>query len=50
MKEAYRKLKKQFEITKLQDFQQFTKNLINAEVVITQLPKLIKQTKFLGLF
>lgn len=50
MKEAYQQLEKEFSLKKVEVFQQTTKNLVNGEIVVSDIPKNIKKTKFLGLF
>lgn len=50
MEEAYEKLEKQFGKQKVEQFEQITKDLINGEIIVTNPPKQVKKTKFLGLF
>lgn len=50
MKEAFRKLEKEFGKQKANEYQQVTKDLVNGEVIISREPRKVKQTKFLGLF
>lgn len=51
MKKAYRrKLEKEFNKQKAQQFKQITKDLINGELITTNPPRRVKQLKFLGLF
>lgn len=50
MKEAYRKLEKEFGEQKVHQFKQITKDLINGEIIVTNPPNEVKKTKFLGLF
>ncbi|WP_313469519.1 CpsB/CapC family capsule biosynthesis tyrosine phosphatase [Carnobacterium sp.] len=50
MKEAYRKLEKEFGREKVNEYQQVTKDLVNGEVIISPTPRTVKQAKFLGLF
>ncbi|MEG0496822.1 MAG: CpsB/CapC family capsule biosynthesis tyrosine phosphatase [Carnobacterium sp.] len=50
MKEAYKKLEKEFGKEKANEYQQVTKDLVNGEVIISREPRKVKQTKFLGLF
>ena len=50
MKEAYRKLEKEFSRGKVNEYQQMTKDLVNGEVIVSPTPRTVKQPKFLGLF
>ncbi|ALV21546.1 tyrosine-protein phosphatase [Carnobacterium antarcticum] len=50
LKEAYEKLEKEFDKKKVQQFKQTTKDLINGEIIVTNPPKEVKTSKFLGLF
>lgn len=50
MKEAYKKLEKEFSKEKVAEYKQMTKDIINGEIVYPLSPKSIKQPKFLGLF
>lgn len=50
MKEAYEKLEKEFGKQKVNQFDQTTKDLINGELIVTNPPKQMQKTKFLGLF
>lgn len=50
MEEAYQQLEQDFNLKKIEEFQQITKDLINGELIIPHTPKKVKQTKFLGLF
>lgn len=50
MKEAYRKLEKEFGKEKVSEYQQVTKDLVNGEVIVSPTPRKVKQPKFLGLF
>lgn len=50
MKEAFRKLEKEFGREKVNDYQQVTKELDNGEVIISREPRKVKQAKFLGFF
>lgn len=50
MKEAYKKLEKEFGKEKVAEYKQATKDIVNGEVLYPLSPKSIKQPKFLGLF
>ncbi|QQP69560.1 tyrosine protein phosphatase [Carnobacterium sp. CS13] len=50
LKEAYEKLEKEFDKKKVQQFKQTTKDLNNGEIIVTNPPKEVKVSKFLGLF
>ncbi|SEL20541.1 protein-tyrosine phosphatase [Carnobacterium iners] len=50
MKDAYRKLEKEFGKETVMNFKQVTKDLINGEMISPSLPNEIKKSKFLGLF
>lgn len=50
MKEAYRKLEKEFGREKVKEYQQVTKDLVNGEVIVSPTAREVKQPKFLGLF
>ena len=50
MEEAYEKLEKEFGRQKVEQFKQTTKDLINGELIVTNPPRQVKKTKFLGLF
>lgn len=50
MKEAFRKLEKEFGREKVNEYQQVTKDLVNGEVIVSPTPRTVKQPKFLGLF
>lgn len=50
MKEAFRKLEKEFGREKVNEYQQVTKDLVNGEVIVSPTARTVKQPKFLGLF
>lgn len=50
MKEAFRKLEKEFGREKVAEYQQVTKDLVNGEVIVSPTARTVKQAKFLGLF
>lgn len=50
MEEAFDKLRKEFGQSKVNEFSQVTKDLVNGEVVIAPTASLIKKKKFFGLF
>ena len=50
MKEAYKKLEKEYGKEKANEYQQVTKDLVNGEVIVSREPRKVKLTKFLGLF
>lgn len=50
MKDAYKKLEKEFGKEKVLEYKKVTKKLVNGELIIPSEPKLVKQPKFLGLF
>lgn len=50
MKEAYRKLEKEYGREKVNEYQQVTKDLVNGEVIVSPTARTVKQAKFLGLF
>ena len=50
MKEAFRKLEKEYGREKVNEYHQVTKDLVNGEVIVSLTPRTVKQSKFLGLF
>lgn len=50
LKEAYKKLEKEFDKKKVKQFKQTTKDLINGETIVTNPPKEVKTSKVLGSF
>lgn len=50
MEEAYEKLEKEFGKQKVKQFKQVTKDLVNGEIIVANLPKPVERTKFLRLF
>lgn len=50
MKEAYEKLEKEFGSSKVSQFKQRTKDLVNGEIIIPDIPSKVKERKILGLF
>lgn len=50
MNEAYEKLEKEYGSHKVSKFKQTTKDLVNGEIIIPDVPKKIKERKILGLF
>lgn len=50
MDEAYQKLEKEFGKQKVKQFQELTKDLINGDIIVTDPPRQVQKTRFLGLF